>query len=441
MKNGFFKYVSLSIISMVGVSAYFLADTFFIANGVGVMGLAALNIALPIFGVVNGIGLMIGMGTATKYKLYKSQDRHKDANRCVTIGLIMEAIFSIIILLVGIFASESIAKLLGADDAILKLTVDYLKTILVAAPLFLFNHFLICVNRNDGMPSISMTAMILSNLANIILDYVFIYPMKMGMFGAAFATALSPIFSSCFILISLLFRKNHFGIAKPTKSIREPFQIAKLGLPSLIAELSSGIVVLLFNMLIIPISGNIGVAAYGIIANVSMVCFAIFTGIAQGIQPIISHSHGVNNTKLIKKTYLKAIALALALATIMYIFLILMDDWIIQVFNNDNNQEIIPIAKEGILLYFIALFFSGINYVSIALFSSVDKPRQAFLISFTRGILAILPSVFLMAYLFMMKGIWLSLMVAEIITIIITIVTVILYFRSVSKSKHINDIL
>lgn len=434
--NSFIKYVSLSIFSMVGVSAYFLADTFFIANGVGILGLTALNLALPIFGVVNGLGLMFGMGCATKYKLYKSQGQNKEANSCVTVGLIMEAIFSLVIVLVGVFAAEGLSKALGADESTLQLTMDYLKTILIGAPLFMFNHFFICLTRNDGMPSISMIAMMLSNLTNIVLDYVFIYPLKMSMFGAALATVISPIVSTIFLLISLAFRKNHYGLGKPKLEFKTPLHIAKLGVPSLIGELSSGIVCLLFNMLILPISGNIGVAAYGVIANVSLVCFAIFTGISQGIQPIISHAQGSGNRSLIRKTYLKGVTLALALALAMYIFLVTMDDWVISVFNKDGNEQLISIAKEGILLYFLALFVSGVNYVTIALFSSVDKPKQAVCISLMRGIVAIVPTVFLMSYLLKMKGIWLSLMIAELITLVITVITVIIYLR---KSVCSND--
>ena len=140
-----------------------------------------------------------------------------------------------------------------------------------------------------------MAGMLIGSLANIILDYVFIFPLQWGMFGAAFATGLAPIISMCILTRHYIKKKNHFHFHKSKLSIKQITYICSLGISSFITEIASGIILIVFNLLILNISGNIGVAAYGIVANLALVATSIFTGIAQGTQPLLSENFGQGN--------------------------------------------------------------------------------------------------------------------------------------------------
>ncbi|MEF9919373.1 MAG: MATE family efflux transporter, partial [Eubacterium sp.] len=200
MKNkqcfkAFVRYSSLNILGMIGLSGYILADTFFVAKGLGASGLAALNIALPIYSFVKGSGLLFGMGGATKYMIQKSQGENLKANQIFTQVMLMTLCVSIGFFTIGLFLSGQIATLLGADEMVLDMCRTYLQVTLLFAPLYMLNNGLLCFIRNDGAPQLSMYAMLVGSLSNIVLDYIFIFPFKMGMFGAAFATGLAPAIS------------------------------------------------------------------------------------------------------------------------------------------------------------------------------------------------------------------------------------------------------
>ncbi len=184
----FAKYTSLNVMGMIALSCYILADTYFVSKGLGANGLTALNLAIPIYSFIHGSGLMIGMGGATWYAIRKSQQDDASANRFFTCAVALAAAFAALFVALGLFFSEGIAKLLGADESVFEMSRTYLQVILLFAPAFLMNNVLLCFVRNDGAPQRSMAAMIVGSLSNVVLDWVFIFPCNMGIFGAVFAT-------------------------------------------------------------------------------------------------------------------------------------------------------------------------------------------------------------------------------------------------------------
>ena len=177
----FSQYVILNICGMIGLSCYILADTFFVSNGLGANGLTALNLAIPIYSFVHGSGLMFGMGGATKYSIYRGQKKYKNADKSFSNTICIMSILSVIFVLTGIFFSEKLAILLGADKDVFHMTKTYLQVILLFVPgTFMANDTLICFVRNDGNPKLSMIGMLTGSFSNIILDYIFIFLLKWG---------------------------------------------------------------------------------------------------------------------------------------------------------------------------------------------------------------------------------------------------------------------
>jgi len=253
----FAKYTSLNVLGMIGLSCYILADTFFISQGLGANGLVALNLAIPIYSIIHGSGLMIGMGGATKYAIRKSQGNQKSANTTFTTAVMFALFFAVIFILIGIFGSEAIVRLLGADETVFEMTNTYLKMILIFSPAFLLNNVLLCFVRNDGTPQFSMAGMLGGSLSNILLDYLFIFPLGMGMFGAVLATCMAPFISMLILSPFFLQKKNHFHLLKCNSSGREFLDICSSGLPSLITEVSSGIVIIIFNAILLDLQGHV----------------------------------------------------------------------------------------------------------------------------------------------------------------------------------------
>ena len=197
----FSKYTLFNVIGMIGLSCYILADTFFVSQGLGTDGLAALNLSIPIYNFIHGSGLMLGMGGGIQYAIQKTQNDHVAANRTFANTIYLLILLSAIFVLTGIFFSGNIVSLFGAKQNVFSMSKTYLQVILFFSPAFLMNNVLLCFVRNDGSPQLSMAAMITGSLSNIVLDWIFIFPFQMGIFGAAFATGLAPVISLSLIHI------------------------------------------------------------------------------------------------------------------------------------------------------------------------------------------------------------------------------------------------
>ncbi|MBR1866821.1 MAG: MATE family efflux transporter [Lachnospiraceae bacterium] len=407
------KYASLNIMGMIGLSCYILADTFFISKGLGVNGLTALNLAIPVYSFLHGCGLMLGMGGSTKYSIYKGQRDVSASDRIFTNAVCFAAVLAVLFVCAGIFLSHTITGLLGADAEVADMTNTYLKVILMFSPAFLMNNILICFVRNDGGPKRSMLAMLGGSFSNILLDYIFIFPLHMGIFGAVLATGLAPFISMLILSGHFLKKRNAFHLKKETPQLAVIGNILSLGVPSLVTEVSSGIVILVFNNLILKLDGNVGVAAYGVVANLSLVVVSIYTGIAQGIQPIISREYGKGDHIRIRKTLRYGMTTMLVLSVIIYLLLFVFADEVTGIFNSEGNAKLRQIAVSGLRWYFLAVPFVGFNIVIASYFTSVERAVPAQWIALARGLFLIIPMAFVLSALAGLTGVWLAFPVTE----------------------------
>lgn len=412
----FIKYAALNVMGMTGLSCYILADTFFISKGLGANGLTALNLAIPVYSLIHGSGLMLGMGGATKYSILKSQKNWGQTNKIFTNTVYLAGILAIAFLLTGIFLTRVLTAFLGADQEVFGMTATYLRVILLFAPAFLMNDILICFVRNDGDPKLAMLAMLGGSLSNVLLDYLFIFPLKLGIFGAVFATGLAPLISIMILSVYFLKKRNQFRMIREKPHPETEKTVVKLGIPSLIGEVSSGVVILVFNSIILKLQGNTGVAAYGVIANLSLVVMAVYTGIAQGMQPLISKAWGRYEIRTCKRILSYAMITMAAVSIVVYAVIFFLADPIAGIFNSENNRLLQEIAVTGLKLYFTASVFAGFNLIISIYFTSVELALPAQLISILRGVVLIVPMAFLLSGLFGMSGVWLAFPAAEFLT-------------------------
>ena len=420
-QSQFAYYALLNVIAMIGLSCYILADTFFISKGLGANGLTALNLAIPVYSFISGTGLMLGMGGATKYTIFNAQKEKDLSNKIFTTTIYIAVIISIIYVFIGLFFSETITTLLGANREVFEMTHTYLKVSLLFSPAFILNNVLICFIRNDNNPNLAMVASLIGSFSNIILDYIFIFLLNMGIFGAIFATGLAPVISMLVMTPYLIKGKKGFrlSITLPNQSIVG--SVFKLGFPSLIVEISTGIVMIIFNKIILGIAGNEGVAAYGVVANISIVVIAVFTGIAQGMQPITSKAYGSGNKQMAKHILKIALGVSMIMSATFYGILFVFADPIVGIFNSEGNQILQEIATLGLRLYFIGMLFAGVNVVMSMFFTSTEKVIPAHTITLSRGIMVITPIAFILSNKFGLIGTWLAFPVAELIVVMIGI--------------------
>lgn len=408
----FIKYVSQNIIGMLGLSAYILADTIFISRAAGADGITALNLVLPVYSLIFAIGAMIGVGSAIRFSIYRARN-DKQADTYFSNAIIWAFLLSLIIMIPGLINTKGLVSVLGGDEQIVTVGIRYTRTFLLFTPCFMWNHIMNAFVRNDGDPSLAMSATLCSSIFNILFDYIFMFPLHMGMVGAALATGLSPVVGVVICCIHFTKKNNtiHFRVKMP--SLKKLASSCEVGISAFVGEISSGVTTFVFNMLILRIAGNIGVAAYGVVANSAMVAVAIFNGISQGSQPLFSDYYGKEERKNVSCTLRYAIATALVFATMLLYGIWKHTDFIVELFNSEHSAQMAVLAGKGLRLYFMGFIFAGINIVGTGYLSATDDPKGAFLASSLRGFLFIIPSAVLLSSIWGMRGIWLAFCVAE----------------------------
>lgn len=421
LNRTFARYMSLNILGMLGMSGYILADTFFVSSRLGSDGLAALNLAISVFGFINGLGMMLGIGGATRYAICKAREDDHEANASFSLSLVAGIVAGVVLVAFGLLFSRPLAGLLGAEERILPMCAVYLRTVFLFAPFFILNHILVAFVRNDGSPKLAMTAMLVGSLSNIVLDYLFLYPLNMGIFGAALATGTAPIIGIAISSIHIFSGRSRFKAVPTGLSLRKMAAVAGLGIAAFINEFSSGITLVVFNLLVMHAAGTIGVAAYGVVANLALVVLSVFTGIAQGSQPLLSHAYGMQDLDVVRRVYHKALLLASALGLLALAAALLFPSQLVSLFNSEGNAALQAIAEPGLRLYFIGFLFVGFNFVAAALLGATEQASASFRVSFFRGCLGIVPAACLFAFLFGMTGIWLAFPAVELVTLFLSV--------------------
>lgn len=411
----YLKYTCLNILGMIGLSCYILADTFFVSKGLGTNGLAALNFAIPVYNLINGAGLMFAMGGASMYSLLAHQNKEK-GNEIFSHAVFGVVCFAILFMFVGIFGAGRLAALLGASGTVHGMTQTYIRVVLLFSPAFMMNNVLIGFGRNEGRPELAMLAMLCGSIFNIIFDYIFIFPMKMGILGAVLATGFSPIVGMSIMLTHYLSKKSNIKLSRVKIRGKIIGRICSIGTGSLITEVSAGIVMIIFNYLMLEKEGNTGVAAYGVIANISLVVIAIFNGMSQGLQPLVSKAYGSGDGAKARKYLKYAVGNVLILGTLIYGAIFLGANPIARIFNSENNEKLQVLAVEGLKLYFIATVFVGLNIILSIYFSAAGKETKGQMIAILRGFVLIIPLAFVMSAILGVTGIWLTLFMTELFT-------------------------
>ena len=360
------------MLGMLGMSLYILADTYFISRAVGPDGIAALNLVLPLYNLIFAIGAMIGVGSAIRFVVERNKKK-PDAAGYFFHALAWAGIISILFIMVGIFLPDKLVALLGGDATIVATGTSYTRIFMLFTPFFMWNHICNTFVRNDGNPSIAMAATLFSSLFNIVFDYILMFPMGLSMAGAALATAISPIIGILICCIHLCSKKCTVPLHPIVPSIRKLIYSCQVGVSAFVGEISSGVITVVFNMIILSLTGNIGVAAYGVVANVAIVGTAVFNGISQGSQPLLSDYYGRNDGRSVRKI------LRLSIIT-------------------------------------------GIT--------ATESAAWAFLTSVLRGFVAISLCAVILAALFGMTGVWLAFPVAELLTSLLMVIAIV---RSVRK--------
>lgn len=415
------RYLLPNILAMIGTSCYILADTFFISLSQGPNGITALNLVLPLYGLIFALGSMIGIGSATRYALGKGSnapDYHLYFSNSIAWTLLVGAVF----VALGVAVPDGVLRLMGADDTISRVGHNYIRIVLCFAPLFMLNFTCTAFVRNDGAPRIAMAATLLSGLFNILFDYLLMFPLGLGMTGAALATGFSPVVSMSICLLHYLSPRNTIRLIPTLPSLRRLLSACQLGVVAFVGEMSSGVTTMVFNFILLHLAGNAAVAAYGIVANIALVGVALFNGISQGLQPLASACHGSGDIQGQSRIYRHSMFIGLCVSAVVVAVVVTFAGTLVAVFNSQHSAQLADYAIPGLRLYFLGFLFAGANIVKSGFYSATGRGRESSILALCRGVVAIVAFAFLLSHLFGITGVWLAFPAAELFTLLLGLV-------------------
>ena len=435
VKQVFMRYLVPSVFATMVTSIYVLADTIIVGKGIGTIAVAALNIVLPLYNIFFGLGLLFGVGGSVLMSILRGEGDEKGSNAYFSTSLVAMCVVLALSLAFFTVFMEKIALIFGGTPETMQYIMDYMPYIVWGMGLFFFSSYLQTFIRNDGAPRLAMYAVVSGGVANIILDYVFVYNFNMGMAGAAIATVMGSGLTVVILLTHFFTKKNnlHFSL----KGVRPSFikNIILNGFASFLIEVASGVTIFVFNIQLLKYAGNTGVSVYSIISNTAIVVVCLCKGINQAAQPMLSTNYGAGLYERTDKIRSLAVKVSIIICAVPVILGLVVPDFFTYIFINPDSA-ILSMSASAIRIYFVGFMMLGINMVFICYFQAILKNGYSMIICLMRGLILVVAFAYIFPLFMDVTGIWLAVPAAETITMLFGIYLI--YFKKSSK-REIND--
>ena len=426
----FTKLLVPTIMGMAASALFTVVDGIFVGNGIGSDAMAAVNISAPIFMIITGVGLMFGMGGGILTSINLSQGKKKVANINFTQSVIALVFISLVMTLLLTIFPHKIATLFGSDEYLMDMVVEYLFCFSISLPFTVLVVALPFFIRLTN-PKISMWAMLAATVVNIILDYLFIFVFKWGLFGAAIATDIGE-FVGAAIMIIYLFRHSiairfvwlKLSVKSLLLTLRNVGYMIKLGFSVFLSEITISVMIISGNYVFMDYMGADGVAAYSVICYLFPIIFMVFNATVQSAQPIISYNYGCGQMKRSDNALRLSMLFTLAFAFSIMLLFICFTRSIVTLFIPDTASAAWGYAVAGLPLFATDYLFFGINIIIIGYYTSIERLRRAISLTVLRGILPVV-FFFTLPLLLDVNGIWLAVAAGDITTTVVIVILLI----------------
>ena len=416
------QYALPGVIAMTASSLYNMVDSIFIGHGVGPMALAALGISFPLMNIGAAFGAAVGVGGATLMSLRLGQRQYDKANHVLGNMVALNIIMGLLVGIVSLIFLDPILTFFGASEQTLPHAHDYMFILLVGN---VITHLYLGLNaalRSASKPRQAMIATIVTVVLNTILDPIFIWPLHMGIKGAAIATVLAQFVVLCWQLWQfsrqreLLHLKWRFLI--PARNIVK--DIVSIGVSPFAMQLTGCVVAIFMNNALMAYGGDLAVGAYSIANRLGFIFFMVIMGICQGMQPIAGYNYGARNMERVKSVVRLAITASVASMIVGWIIGELFPEACVRMFSND--EDLIAISIRGIRINMLVFPVIGYQATVTNFFQTIGKVRISIFMSLSRQLLFLLPMLLLFSSLWGLDGVWFSLPASDLVAFLVAVV-------------------
>ncbi len=415
------RFTFPSIIMMIFTSIYGVVDGFFVSNYVGKTPFAAVNFIMPFLMILGAVGFMFGTGGSALISKTMGLGDCQKANRLFSLFVYTTAICGVIIAILGIVFIRPIAILLGAEGEMLKNCVLYGRLILCALPFYMlqfeFQSFFAAAEK----PNLGLAVTLAAGFTNIILDALLVAVFQWNLAGAALATALSQVVGGSIPII--YFARKNDSLLRLTKTKFDGKALMRActnGSSELMTNISMSIVSMLYNAQLMKYAGEDGVAAYGVLMYVNMIFLAVFIGYSVGTAPIIGYHYGADDRAEIKSILKKSFVIIGVTSVSMLVLAEILAYPLAKIFVG-YDSALMKLTFGGFRIFSFSFLFAGISIFGSSFFTALNNGLVSALISFLRTLVFQVAAVLILPIFLGINGIWLSIITAEIMSVVITL--------------------
>ncbi|MCY1719312.1 MATE family efflux transporter [Prolixibacteraceae bacterium Z1-6] len=412
------KYFIPAFIGVFVNALYNIVDRIFIGQGVSAEALSGISVIFPVMLIMMAFGMLIGIGTGVYVSINLGKTDLGRAEQTLGTGFALMLVVSLIIMLVIYVLKVPILRSFGSTEETFQYANDYLNIIIAGIPFMVIGFSLNNVIRSEGNAKVAMISMILSSVVNIILDPIFIFGLKMGVKGAAYATVISMFVLMMWVLYHFL--KSKRAVIKLRKrNIRFDWdivmEILAIGMAPFSMQIAGSFVQGLLNKKLIVFGGDLAVGAMGIINSVMTLFIMAIVALNMASQPIIGFNYGAKSVDRIRQTLRISLIAATAIAVVSFVLIEIFPGAIIKVFNSDS-QVLFDIATHGLRLVILAFPIIGFQVVASNFFQAIGKAGLSIFATLIRQVICLIPLLYILPTFLEIDGIWLSYPIADTIS-------------------------
>lgn len=410
-----------SVIMLIFTSIYGVVDGIFVSNFAGKTPFAAINLIMPVFLIIGGLGFMIGTGGSALVARYLGEGKKEKANETFSMLIYVSLVFSLVVSVLGAFLIKPISHALGARGQMLSDCVLYGSILLPSMFAFIlqneFQSFFIVAEK----PQFAMWVTVGAGITNMVLDFLFIAVFKWGLMGAAIATAISQLVGGLFPLFYFVLAKDSpLHLTKARVNFKDLLKSCTNGSSEMMTNISMSIVTILYNFQLMKFAGEDGVAAYGVIMYVGFVFVSAFIGFCVGSAPIISFHYGANNHAELKKLRKMSTVIILTVSVFMTAISLFLARTLSGIFVG-YDKELFDLTVRGFTIYCFSYLLVGFNIFGSSFFTALNDGLVSAIISFLRTLLFQVVSILVLPIFFDIDGIWFAVILAEAMSLLVVL--------------------
>ena len=427
--SNFIRFSSATIASLMVFSLYSIVDGLFVARGVGEYAMSAVNLAVPFMNAMFSIALLFAVGTSTIIAIYLGEGKGENANSLFTQNAVLLLVMGVALSVLVIVFLEPFALLLGAEEMTLPYVKDYLLGLAPFAFCFMVSYNMEILVKTDGHPKVALLTVITGCLANCVLDYVAIFLLDWGIFGAAVATGASQLLTVVLYLRHFMSKRSTFHFTRFRFDLSIYRRLLPIGVSDSLTELCNGVMIFLFNHTILRCIGERGLVSYTIIAYANTLIINTTMGISQGAQPLISFHYGRKDEsscrKLLQYGLISAAAVSIGCFVVLWIFA----PQLTQAFLGLEDLALNAYTVDAFRRYGISYLLLGFNVFISGYLTARERPRGAIAISTGRGLIVQAAALLTLAATLGGDAIWFTPVISEAVVLVLSL----LLLRNVLK--------